>query len=1252
MNRKNKMNTTVEHFSKERYFEMPNSVVFDYEDDSAINEIFISGGYGIGSKSSIAYVGNDFDAKYLKSSKVYALIKDHNEAIKKSGLTNEAVKIDLVATYIENPREYTSRAISAILNNVNEHYSLTEDEEKIFSSGDSYNTGERQRAIKQLNEKGAIGDKRLVEALKACDFLLETCRKTEEEYEKSYGKTIEKELSKLVDEECFSRQDVFFDFADISESEKNRIFKLFVANANIKKSEISNNAPTFDDLKDALRPYVSNHASSTSSYADIYISIHKRDFEEFVAEEVERAKKLSTQELTFEDLEKIKEKAKIDYVETYKKDDIRNSYIETRLFFETSRLASKAHSIQSLYESARSAIQDSSKINKNIRKMEEFKFLYEQMTKATKAFSIEGDGARDYELKKVQKEILFRYKNSKDFRVFLDEAESFHNKISGESKDFIALLKNGAMSQKDFKSFSSAILEQSLKQTLDELQNSKDENKKITFTKEEKKIIQSNLIELSRRIAEGKEGRIKKPFGWGEIVSVYDDFQEKNILNVTKNRIKNTKGVDSAITESIIRAIDTQLKGKTRTSYMPTDDLKDDIVDIMNFEYISNNQHIQNAIETDEIESTVKQSIRSNKESSVLQNIAKDVFLKKKRYSEAKKKDMSHDERIREVAGHYYSNYASSLMRNSIIGLASKRETFQNFSSCVKGASVMQRNMDTKLSNVSNCLKEFKNSLKKDSEEFQRIISASSQGVGALNPFMHIAQVVALSRTLMAEKIESNMREIANSINGISREVATAETEIERRARNTILMARADNNINIQSVHNSEKNKLEDKLKQEYITREIVDFKEAGTKFSDANPIEILEEYEIPYLPDDIAIDRDTLRNATKIFDGKYKEKDLSNNKYFDLDTENKSKNENYEETAQEKSSKQEKPTAYNTAMIEQAILKMDVIQKKMTEMKLASGNEYSHDDFLNGTTSNEVTAKNFGFVLNSEDEKKELGLESWESKEMRDWMEKNNISKKLLEKSLEKGYSGIEEEKLALSYSLIVKSLEEMKDKSGNEAETIRPKSKINDIINEIKDVFSKDNNTVSKLQKRNILSSAVSMLHSSSNHKRAIEVMFNTSSIETESVESRDNNEISILGVADREKAYILKVHKEQKILEANEEVLREKLSSESDNASKKEIEKMFYREGFEDLSYRADVELLKNTKMSGSETSFSNWSDLLANSTDYTTYNNGVRDINQEMAQISNSSSTGHITQTTAGVNKNDFVSPDDNYYELKR
>jgi len=1318
MNKK-KTDPLIDHFSKERFFEMPNAIVFDYDNEQAINEMYLSGSYGIGSKSSIAYVGNNFDARHLKASSVYGNIKNHSDGIKKSGVTNDAVKMELTASFIENPREYTNKAISTILNNVSKYYSLTKEEEKIFLAKDNDGFEDREEKIKMLEDKGLLGDKKMVEALKACDFLLKTCAKVETEYGKSYGRTIEKELEEQLEEKCFSKHNAWFDFSKVSDSEKKRIYELFVENQEFIPSDDFNNfspeekekllktVASQEDLIFELRKYFKKDIYPPESYIEnVYIKEpkNKKNLENYIYSEVKRAKKIARQnseELTTDELDEIKKFAKKEFIEEYKKEDIRNSYINSQIFLATSSFARQVFSINSLYKNTKKAIEDSSKINKNIRENEDFRFLYEQMSKATKVFSIDGSGAKDYELKKIQKEILFRYNNNSNFKKLIKDAEGFHRDISGESKDFEKLLKGGAMSPSDFKSFSSSVLEESLKRTFEKLH--KDEDSNISFTLEEKKVVQKNLIELSRKIVEGKENRITKPFSWNEIVSIYDDFQEKNILEITKNRIKNTRGLDDNTIESLIEKIDNQLKGKTKTSYMPTGELMDDIVDIMNFENITNNKIVQDSIELDEIDSVVQQSFRDDAESAVFKDTAKDVFVKNKKQVESKKKDMSHDARIREVAGHYYSDYANSLMRNSIIGLASKRETLQNFSSCVKGASIMQRNMDTKLSNTTNCLKEFKNSLKKDADEFQREISASLQGVGALNPFAHIAQVVAISRKLMAERIEANMREIADSINGISKEVATAETEIERRARNTILMAKSDGNVNIQSVHNSEKDELSDKLKQEYITREIVDFKEAKTKFSDADPLEILEEYEIPYRNLDKSklkgeeIDPSAIGSVIGFADGTYtqqelseKEEQLSNQKEgSELNQDNAEKLSNQENVSntdaveskdslanEDRAGKKEKLSAFNSAMIEDAILKMDKIQKKMAEMSLASGNSYTHKEFLNGASSSKVTAKRLGFTLSSDEEQKELGLESWESKEMRDWMRENDISKELLEKSLAKGHNVIEQEKLALNYQLIIKSLEEMRDKGG--ADAVRPESKLTDIIKEVKKLFSEDGKKMSKLEKRNTLSSAVNMLHGSANYKRTVETMLSTSSMETEAVKSEQNSEISIFGVADKEKAYILKVHKEQKVLEKKRAILKEKYLSEnthvfpddveeyrkrhreitegkSDEDVEKMVEKekegiieeMFKRRGFEDLSYKADIELLRGTKMVGSETSLSNWSDLLKNSTNFTTYNNGVKDINQEMAQINNSI-TDYTTESRGDVGRGGFVAPDDNTY----
>ena len=1283
-NRKKEYRSPEEHFSEETPFEMPNSIRYDYGDEEMINELFLSGNKGIGEKHRLALLDESIDAHHLKANSVFANIKNHRSSFKKGGVTNEAVKYDLVTEYLQNPREHTQKAITTILNNISRHYTLSEEEEKLFSMANMNDFDERERIIGILDAKGESGDRKLAEALSQCNKLLNLCGEVEANQEKNYGKVISRELESLLDKK-FSRYGDFLDVEKFSKSEKDRLYKLaIIASSENLEGMLEDGVEAQQKIIDEFgRKFLNedmpqNYADFNDFLENKYLkdaSIMK-ELEVFTTQELMSQKDragIEGKTLSSEDIKEIEKNARYEFIYSKKRRDISSKYKNFKLLSLTGDFIRESAKIDSLHKESIKAIEDSAQINRNIRADRNFVFMYEQMSKATNAFKM-GDGARQYELRKIQREMLFHYNNDKaGFGKFIDNAQKTYNKLSGDNKDFIKMLKKRNVTEEEFKAFSSAVLTEALKSSFDTEQSRN--NKKIHFSNKDKQIVGANLAELAKEINSGKQKRLAgKPFSWNEMVSLYDDFQEKNILEITQNRIAGLDGIGEETKKKFldeIKKVNEQENNLEHKYASPNMDKKDEILDVMNFNNITGNKYIQSHIEKDEIDSTIDSTI--SHENTGLRDTARETFLADKKYTDSKKKGMSHDERIRDVAGHYYSDYANSLMRNSIVGLASKRETFQNFSSCVKGASVMQRNMDTKLSNTTNCLKEFKNSLKKDADDFQREISASIQGVGALNPFMHIAQVVAISRKLMAERIESNMREIADSINGISREVSTAETEIERRARNTILMAKSDRNVNIQSVHNSEKEELSDKLKQEYITREMVDFKEAGTKFSDANPLEILEEYEVPYKDIDKfkkkedkaepqqPLNMDAFRGAIRGFDGTYKEGDvvqenplgesqnieneLENSQFADEgrveDLENK---EAIKSTERQKQGAQ-KLSEYNSAMLEDALLKMDTIQKKMAEMSLASKNDYSNDDFLNGTSSTKVTAERLGFILSSEDEQKELGLENWESKEMRDWMQKNNISKELLEKSLEKGHKVIEQEKLALNYQLIIKSLEEMREKGGIDA--VRPKSKLNDIINEAKRLFSEDGKKMSKLEKRNTLSSAVSMLHNSSNYKRTMETMFNTSSMETETVKSQENSEISLLGVADKEKAYILKVHKEQKVEELRREIEMEKFLNENSSLKEEEVQEIFKRDGFEDLSYKADIELLRGTKMVGSETSLNNWSDLLENGTNFTTYNNGVRDINQEMAQINNSA-IDYGSQSRGDVDRGGFVAPDDNDY----
>ena len=822
---------------------------------------------------------------------------------------------------------------------------------------------------------------------------------------------------------------------------------------------------------------------------------------------------------------------------------------------DAERLKLELKGVDKLREQISIGLITSGDVNSEIRATHNFAKMYRVFGEATTAFKSKDEK----EIKKIQKNVENLFGNSSKDGVgaksLLADAQKFHNSKSEKKTDLYDLKTDGVLDEKKFKKMTIKVFEYLIEDKF---------TSKIENSKSKQKIIE-NLKELGDKLVEGDKKRVKgEVFSWSEIVKAYDDFQEKNTISLVRDNINNSD-VSENLKQELLQGIE---KKDATTSYAPSSDTRNHIADIMNFNAITQNEHIVKNVQRDEIDGVVKQSLSSKD----LATFAKDGYFHKKK-TKKQSKDVDFNERIKDIAGHQYGDYANGLLGSKLISLMTTRESLQEFSSCVQGSSVIKKSMDSKLSNTTECLDKLKTNIKKSADEMQQHISRSANGMGALNPFLHLQQIVAISRKLMSESISKDMRQISNNISGISQEISTAISSDARRARGAVLMSRSEGDINSQIVHIDNKDSLENEMKKEYISRELVDYNlalidEHGyDTYRSKDGFDVVSKYTEGYIPPKITEEKNLTdeikRKIASQHDGEYK----------DINEDSKELNALGVESGVDVSFQSVSNTKFQNDDVESLNADSQITTSKYRE--------YSSHRIVEALKEIDRRQKDIarGFLLNKEQK------EAFKSNE----------------------YKKLEEDKMFLSYDLIVKSLEEIRDNGVSDSHRLRPKSKIVAIIKEMKGIFNPANEK-KPLEQRNSLSNAMSILLSDGSKYANMQDLFKTSSIETEFKINDIDDEIGVLAMACHDKSYLLKINKDS----------REEKRLYGAVLEKEELTKL------DSLEYRSDISLLEHTKAIGSATVLSNWSDYIISNAEFANGVNTVAEASQTKIQIDNSAS----------------------------
>lgn len=1247
---------------EEKTYSKVNSISFlDYNNEDIINEVYIG---DRGSENVIinklAYLNEVSNNKIIRKD-LFSTLRDYRDvSLYSNEETNEGVKIRMEREFLSNPKLYTANAITKILENVEKEFRVDDSTKNMFLNVEKED--ERKELIFQLQKKQDNANLKLIKAFNTCDTLLQILSQAERHNRETneFKTTVERLLDSKIDD-VFKRETLRDDALDFETKKDiyNQI-KNFDFNNSMKmdENEYKKSRELLNEkICSLLTPFLNKEELNVLDY---------RDEDEFTKALKEQEIKIILEaENMINNLKEIK--------------DINDDINKYTIF--VSQLNSKVkmtNNFTSLYQEFNECYGIYANMQNIDNSLEVLKSgNKDEINKLKDKYFVEKESDLINKLE-LEKELLLRNGNAKLSlikNIFIQENINNVNFIQDEkvksslkqfidSKDFdfndtVSMWYKNNVGSHYLSGIVNNNINNILKTTSSEYSYTDAEKKEITkiVSNNISKMIKDNVTELKK-----EDGS----FNASVANSIFNTFHKRNYEDIINNFIVKEKETDS----SIIRDFKEDLSKAPKPNFKFNTDksLKENIVDVMNFNNLTENHQIKSTIgDNDEIEKIANQTIRN----TGLKEFAKEIHdydmnLDNARNGELKK-DLPLDEHIRNLATKKYDNLANSLLSHSVNKLLFSQQTFNDFSLCVKGASVKKTNMETKLGTLDGCVQKYTQKIEQDSKELLSKITQSQQGLGALNPFAGLMEIVALYKQIEAKKIKKRTEQIISQINNVAIEVGSATSDLERRARVYMVHAEDNANVYMTAVHDKEKHMLSSEFKQEYMAKSIVDtinyenlskynfnyesFQKDTDDLIDENLKMsglILKEFK-ELNGDDL---KNTLKESKDIFEDKNIDIDKINS-YADLENLNldsdsldkiakrNSINIKVESlSANLKLKDKNRKVVYKSDITSEQVRRLDAIQRKIVEFELNNNVSLAQAiKEIRENPDNDIFNKfNNNITYSDKDIAKHL---------LKEWLDENKIGYKEFETAIDKGYIELENDKNKLVLKAIIENLEEQKEFLHNQEKTlIEKKHQFAELHNKFKhyDSYSKELAEDKDFIKYQKLQNEITEIESSfSVHIRPEERIMKTidevkdmlnQSSEKKDLEKRNilSNAINILS---RSGHSVENIQLLKDCLSADTEFSKDNTSGDKSiigfalgkkghqlkiNKDSKETKIRYQntslKKYFENLDYKSDVELLKGTDEESSITTLETWSNTLDSSKNMLHNNQSISNTNRDI------------------------------------
>lgn len=1247
---------------QETTFTKINNINFvDYNNEDVINEVYI------GDRNTenitinkLAYLDSIEENKVIRKD-LFATLKDYRDiSLYSNDETNEGIKIRMEKEFLLNPRQYIGNAIGKILQNIEKDFILDDETKEMFSNAEKED--DRKELIFQLQKKQDKANLKLIKAFNTCDTLLQILNQAENHNKESnsFKITTETLLDSKINE-VFNRElmnDDAIDYEtkmDIYNQIKNFNFEDI---KHLTKEEYENAREELNkNVCNLLTPFLNKEELNILNYSS------KEEFEEALRQQ--EIKIILEAENIINNLSEIKKvntdinKYTLFVSQLNSKVKMTNNF--TSLYQEFNDCYGIYAKLQTLNNSINSvADKDKEKID-----LLKDKYFVDNESELINKLELEKELLlRNGNSKLSTIKNIFIYENIDNVNFIQDEKvkKSLKNFISSNDFDF-----NSTVSEWYKHNVGSHYLSGIVNNNINDIFNSS--KSEYQYTNEEKnqitqivsknisKMIQDNVIELKK-----EDGS----FNASVANNIYNNFHKKNYEDIIDNFIMKSKETDN----SFVKDFKEDLRNSPKPSFKfgINKSLKDNIIDVMNFNNLTENMQIKSTIgDSDEIEKIANQTINN----SGLKDFAKEIHDVDMNIDNARngelKKDLPLDEHIRNLATKKYDNLVNNLLSHRLNKLLFSQQTFNDFSLCVKGASVKKTNMETKLGTLDGCVQKYTQKIEQDSKELISKVIQSQQGLGALNPFAGLMEIVALYKQIEAKKIKKRTEAIIHQINNIAIEVGSATTDLERRARVYMVHAEDNANVYMSAVHDKEKHMLSNEFKQEYMAKAIVD----------AIDYESLSKYNFDYesfVKDTDNLIDNNLKMSNIVLNGL---KDLNNEAFKELINDSKNilevqgidinKINDYSDlkdlnsdtldkiakkslldikieslSANLKLKDKAKKTIYKSDITTEQVRRLDAIQKKIVEFELRN-THYSLSDIIRDIRSNPDNA-----IFNKYNNDIKYSEDDISKYLLKEWLDENKIGYEEFEKTVAKGYLDIENDKNKLILKAIIENLEEQKEFLKNQEKYLIDKKQEFAILqNKFKhhDSYSKELGEDKDFIRYQKLQNEIAEIESSfSVHIRpeeriqqTIDEVKNLFNSDKKPLEKRNilGNAINILS---RSGHSVENIQALKNCLSADTEYSKDNTSGDKSiigfalgkkgyylkiNKESKESKIRYQNDSlkkyFEKLDYGSDVELLKGTDEENSITSLETWSNTLDSANDTLHNNQGIANTNRDMETV---------------------------------
>jgi hypothetical protein len=117
-------------------------------------------------------------------------------------ISNEKVKVELAKEYFQNPKVYTLEVVNAIIKNLENEYSFTEDE--LSALTDMAGDKDRLAMIASAQQKLNNGDRALIDGVRSINYLMDNYQKVEKFQQGTLSTKVSKGIKDYFRDTCFS----------------------------------------------------------------------------------------------------------------------------------------------------------------------------------------------------------------------------------------------------------------------------------------------------------------------------------------------------------------------------------------------------------------------------------------------------------------------------------------------------------------------------------------------------------------------------------------------------------------------------------------------------------------------------------------------------------------------------------------------------------------------------------------------------------------------------------------------------------------------------------------------------------------------------------------------------------------------------------------------------------------------------------------------------------------------------------------